>query len=60
VERVDGTTRCILCGEEVPDPVGKSTRTTIIGSSGQPNIRVVMVDGTEIHRCSASARVDAT
>ena len=43
---------CTLCGA-ILDDVAEATviRTMVIGSSGQPNVRVILVDRREIHRC---------
>ena len=43
---------CTLCGA-ILDDVNEGTviRTMVVGSSGQPNVRVILVDRQEIHRC---------
>jgi hypothetical protein len=41
---------------EVAVPLGKRTRNMIEGASGKPNVRVVLVDGVEVHRCSLKPR----
>jgi hypothetical protein len=49
-----GSTECALCGQTLfgISPESK-VRKVIVGSSGEQNMRAVLVDGTEIHRCPA-------
>jgi hypothetical protein len=42
---------CSQCGARLEVPKGKTATVTLVGSSGKPNARVVVVDGKEIHRC---------
>ena len=56
VQRRDGRDNCSLCGEEIPIPRRRSFRTIIIGVSGKPNVRVVTVEGAEVHRCEIRNR----
>ncbi len=46
---------CVLCGEALT--VSETdTVTTIAGSSGKPNRRILSVKGKEIHRCDMPSR----
>ena len=57
MRRHRGTTECALCGQTLFGISSESkVRKVIIGSSGQENMRAVLVDGTEIHRCPALGR----
>jgi hypothetical protein len=56
VQRRDGRDNCSLCGEEIPMPRRRRFRTVIIGVSGKPNVRVVTVEGAEVHRCEIRNR----
>jgi hypothetical protein len=40
-------------------PLDKRPVVTLHGSGGQPNVRVVTVDGAEVHRCVEPARTRA-
>jgi len=48
------STECALCGQTLfgISPESKVQK-VIVGSSGEENMRAVLVDGTEIHRCPA-------
>jgi hypothetical protein len=48
----NGRDRCIVCSADVDLPVGPQVRTMIIGTAGTANVRVVSVNGKEIHRCA--------
>jgi hypothetical protein len=42
---------CSLCGEQVELAPEARVETQMHGSSGAPNMRVVLADGKEVHRC---------
>jgi hypothetical protein len=46
---------CVLCGAELDVSEAKSV-TTIVGASGKANIRILSVNGKEVHRCEMSSR----
>jgi hypothetical protein len=46
---------CAQCGAPLEVPNGKTMTVTLIGSSGKPNARAVVVEGEEIHRCEPQA-----
>jgi hypothetical protein len=51
---IDGMYSCTLCGAPL-DISEAATITTIAGSSGKPNMRILSADGREIHRCAMRA-----
>ena len=54
MRRRGGGVECALCGQTLSGitPTSKVQK-VIVGVSGCENMRVVMVDGVEIHRCRA-------
>jgi hypothetical protein len=42
---------CAHCGAVIDVPEGAQPTVTIHAASGQPNVRVLMLDGKRIHRC---------
>jgi hypothetical protein len=55
----DGATvRCAQCGVRLDIPDGVSPRISIEGASGRSNMRVLSIDGQEIHRCTVITRAD--
>jgi hypothetical protein len=47
--------KCLACGAEVDGvPLDADVSFTIHARSGEPNVRVVLVDGKEVHRCTTS------
>jgi hypothetical protein len=50
--------RCALCGDLLEIPDAGEPRVTVEGTGGQPNQRVLSIDGEEIHRCTAVSRND--
>jgi len=50
VRLIDGRFVCAVCGADL-DVSEDDTVRTIAGASGQPNVRILSVDGKEIHRC---------
>jgi len=52
----DGRWRCTWCGAFLDDvPLEKRPVVTLHASGGSPNVRVVTVDGEEVHRCPEPA-----
>jgi hypothetical protein len=51
--RIDhGRWRCTWCGTFLDDlPLDAQPRTELRAASGRPNVRVVIVDGVEVHEC---------
>ena len=47
---LDGRFVCALCGSDL-EVSEEETVTTIAGSSGLPNVRILTANGNEIHRC---------
>jgi hypothetical protein len=54
VRRRRNGVECALCGETLTaiKPTSK-VRVVLVGMSGQENMRAVIADGTEVHRCPA-------
>jgi len=48
---VNGAWQCLYCQAELDVPDGRQPRPMLIGQSGKPNVRVLILDGKEIHRC---------
>jgi hypothetical protein len=51
LRRRDGRYECTLCGAVLDIPEDKVPLVVITAASGEPNMRAIMVEGTEIHRC---------
>jgi hypothetical protein len=51
MELVNGKWQCLECGEQVDLPEGMTSQVVLYAASGQPNVRVLLVEGVEIHRC---------
>jgi hypothetical protein len=47
----NGHYECAYCGAELDIPPGAQPRVTFHAASGKPNVRVLQVEGREIHRC---------
>ena len=47
----NGKRECVICGAHLDVPDGKQPDVMIVGASGKPNMRAVLVDGEEMHRC---------
>jgi len=47
----DGRFECTLCGAVLDVPEDKVPLVLITAASGEPNMRTIMVEGEEIHRC---------
>jgi hypothetical protein len=51
---VDGRYECALCGEVLDIPFGAEPTVVLHAASGRPNVRVISVDGVEVHRCNVT------
>jgi len=66
VRRVGFLWRCVECGEDLDLPEHSAPPQTVLhAAGGKPNMRVLMVDGAEVHRCVVArtreaGRVDRT
>jgi len=49
--RRDGRYECTLCGAVLDIPEDKVPLVLIAAASGEPNMRAIIVEGEEIHRC---------
>jgi hypothetical protein len=47
----EGRWICKQCGAVLNVPAGRDPKVTIKGASGRPNVRILSIDGEEIHRC---------
>jgi hypothetical protein len=45
---------CKQCGAHLEVPEGQRPDVMIAAASGQPNMRILSIDGREIHRCVIS------
>jgi hypothetical protein len=54
MRKVGRVYRCALCDAKLDLPEGSAPRVHIEGASGKPNVRVLSLDGKEIHRCVVS------
>jgi hypothetical protein len=52
------TWTCRECGTVIDIEGGRVPDVRIHGASGQPNMRVLVLDGEELHRCEIAARSD--
>jgi hypothetical protein len=50
VEARNSQFSCFICGAELDVPEAQ-TAATIAGDSGRPTIRILSVNGREVHRC---------
>jgi hypothetical protein len=55
MHETNGTYTCALCGGGVEMDEDQML-TVIVGASGKPNVRVLLVDGREVHRCAVPSR----
>ena len=46
--------RCVLCDVLLEIPDGSEPKIHVEGTSGQPNVRVLSIDGIEFHRCETT------
>jgi hypothetical protein len=52
MRELDGQWACRECGAVVDGvPPGRTPKVTINAASGRPNVRVLTIDGEEVHRC---------
>ena len=51
LQRLDGEVVCKRCGAQLAIPAGHTPEKTFLAESGKPVVRLVKVDGDEIHRC---------
>ena len=50
---VDGRYVCSHCGQELPVPLdGLDPHVVIRAAAGRENVRTLMYDGREVHRCT--------
>jgi hypothetical protein len=52
----EGKYVCALCGVHIDIEPGDRPRAVIKGSSGEPNVRVVMLGDKVLHSCSIPGR----
>jgi hypothetical protein len=52
----DGRYECAHCGAILDIPLTESPVVTMTARSGAPNVRILKLDGREIHRCEVGAR----
>ncbi len=48
----DGRWVCVQCGAVVDMPFEAAWHTEMRAHAGEPNVRVVIADGHEVHRCA--------
>jgi hypothetical protein len=58
VRQRGSTWTCRECGTVIDIEPGRVPDVRIHGSSGQPNMRVLVLDGEELHRCEIDTRGD--
>jgi hypothetical protein len=56
---VDGRYECAHCGEVLDIPFGAEPTVVFHAASGKPNMRVILVDGVEVHRCNVTGGMGA-
>jgi hypothetical protein len=56
LQQPDGSLVCKRCGAPLHIPDGHTAEKTFLAASGEPVVRVVKVDGDEIHRCMVIVR----
>ena len=49
--RDDGRYECALCGAVLDVPRDTLPTVVVVGRSGKPNVRILMVGSSELHRC---------
>jgi hypothetical protein len=55
VHVADGRYECAVCHAVLDVPEGVLPQVEIQATSGKPNVRVLRINGTEIHRCEVGA-----
>ena len=53
---IDGRYECAYCGAVLDLPSDAEPMVVFHASSGRPNVRVISLDGNEIHRCEVRDR----
>ena len=56
VRKSGSTWTCRQCGAVIDIEPGRVPDVRIHGASGRPNVRVLVLDGKQIHRCEIDAR----
>jgi hypothetical protein len=51
MRRVDGHFECTLCGAVLDIPDDATPLVTLVARGGEPNRRVISVDGAQVHAC---------
>ena len=51
----DGKYECVHCGAVLEIPAGEGLQVVITAATGKPNVRVLMWNFEEIHRCDVDA-----
>ena len=51
----NGSWQCAYCGAELDIPDRNKVREMLVGTQGEPNVRVLLIDGIELHRCEVKA-----
>jgi hypothetical protein len=55
--RDDGRYECAFCGAILDVPVTVNPRVTIRAATDAPKMRVILIDGEEVHRCEVPAKM---
>ena len=55
MRRVDGTYQCVLCGAVLDIPFPAAPHAVLEAHAGKRNVRVLSMDGRELHRCEVDA-----
>jgi hypothetical protein len=53
---IDGRYQCLLCGAVLDIPTDSEPQVVIVAASGEPNMRTIVYEGVEIHRCAVQAQ----
>jgi len=56
MRRVDGHYECVLCGAVLDVAEDATPLVTLVASGGEPNMRVISIDGVQLHACPAGAK----
>jgi hypothetical protein len=51
----DGRYQCALCRAILDVPLVDDPQVVVVAASGEPNIRTLVFEGKEIHRCAYGA-----
>jgi hypothetical protein len=52
----DGRYQCLVCGAVLDIPTDREPHVVIVAASGAPNMRTIVYEGVEIHRCEVRAQ----